>query len=127
MIDLDTASKEISGVITKHLPQLKLKYFSVEHNGAHLQCTLENKASIKLQAIPDYSRNQVPAIKSGLEYQKQGGHKAYAEKLSSYNKDAWKIEVKKTSSGSTFEIAFYGSESNWSEHEFEQNFIAIFL
>jgi|JI10StandDraft_1071094.scaffolds.fasta_scaffold973276_2 hypothetical protein len=127
MISLDDASKEISYIIEKYISELKLKYNSVEHYGASLKCVNKNRDFIKLQAIPDYSRSHLNIPKDSREYQLQGGHKKLAEKLAIYNKDAWKIEVKKTSSNVSFEIAFYGSENSWDINEFENNFINLFL
>ncbi len=127
MIDLDNASKDIAGVIEKHFSRLEQKYSSVEHHGASIKCFVENRDCIELRAIPDYSRNNLKLPENGLDYQVQGGHKNLIEKLNSFNEKAWKIEVKKTSSGSTFEIAFYGSERDWDVSEFEKDFISVFL
>lgn len=127
MTTLDEASKEIANVIKKHMPELKLKYSSIEHHESSIQCKMENGDCIKLQAIPDHSRNNIRFPKNSAEYQSQGGHKSLAEKFSSYNKDAWKIELKKIFSGKTFEVAISGNERNWNILEFEKNFVSQFL
>jgi len=130
MIYLKDATKEISDIIEKYMPELKRKYRQVDYSnsdeGLSLTCTSDNRDSIKLQVKPDDSRRIIDIPQSNREYQKQGGHKALFKQFDRHNPDAWKIELKMTFSGSTSEIAFSGSENNWNASDFEKNFVDNF-
>jgi len=126
MISLEEASNEISEIITRLLPGLEKKYFKVEHHGASVRCINENGDTIELRAIPDHARNSLSAPMSSGEYQSQGGHKELINKIDRHNSDAWKIDLKKTTSGSHYEIHFPGCESDWDSARFEKEFSQTF-
>lgn len=127
MINIEDASKDISKIIERHMPELNNRYSQVDHNGAYLKCTKDNRDTIKLQVIPDQSRRQIAVPQSSREYQAQGGHKGLIDKFIQHNPGAWKIDVKVTSSGLIYEIAFSGNENNWDAANFEKDFIKTFL
>ena len=127
MVALEEAEKHIDKIILRHMPKLKEKYKSVEQKGGTIICTSTNQDSIKLQARPDYSRRNPKLPMNSKDYQEQGGWKGLHNKFEQKNAEAWAIIVLKTTSGSTYEIAFSGSESVWDSEKFEREFVNLFL
>lgn len=127
MVDLEEAEKQIEMIFIKHMSRLKEKYKSVEQKGGTIICTSTHQDFIKLQARADNSRRTPEFPMNTKDYQEQGGWKGLQNKFEKKNEEAWGITVFETSSGSTYQIAFSGSESNWDPKKFEREFVNLFL
>jgi len=119
MISLEEASKEISEIIELFIPELELNYAKVEHCGASIVCAMENGDFIKLQALPDSSRNTLPLPMNNKDYQSHGGHKELIRKFDSHNPKAWCFKLQKKSSGQNYEVHFPGNENSWNSESFK--------
>jgi hypothetical protein len=127
MVQLEIAISEAKAVIDKYMPELHKKYEKVDCSIdlQHLSlacCSGDLKISMLIHA--DLARRISPRIpKSGLDYQKEGGHTALIEKINSHNVDAWHVEVKIKSGSVFYEVGFAGSENNWNLQQFESDFL----
>lgn len=127
MVPLHEAEKQIEEIVSKHLSKLQNKYQSVEYKGGTVICNSSHQDHIKLQARPDHSRRKPNFPMNSKDYQEQGGWRELQNKFERQNPEAWNIVVLKSSDGSTYEIAFSGSENSWDINTFERDFINIFL
>ncbi|PZO37901.1 MAG: hypothetical protein DCF19_17720 [Pseudanabaena frigida] len=128
--EIDKAIEEIKSVIKSHSKMLDELYLShevnVSENYLSLVCCCKSGDTLELRVIEDNERRNLRVPMTSRDYQKQGGHRELQNKFDRHNPIAWKIEVKRKSTKSNYEIGFGGSERNWDIKSFEASFIHTF-